>query len=210
MACWAILAALERTQVAPARAAATLHTLARDYHRRAAVWRYDPLLLTSLTDCEWHLRNFRRLAGMLAGATDEVVISFAQFYAKTRRGLQRAAREHGFTWEDPAEEVKRALVGELSGIARGHGLQLTVCAQSHYVVPGAREARCIDPLRLSEVAGYMITAPQKPHRTCGCYQSKDIGTYNTCPHGCVYCYAVAEAQAARTRHRLHDPLSARL
>jgi hypothetical protein len=33
-----------------------------------------------LTQFDWHLANFGRLATALRGATDEVVVSFAQFY----------------------------------------------------------------------------------------------------------------------------------
>ena len=43
--------------------------------------------------------------------------------------------------------------------------------------------------------------------TCGCYQSKDIGDYDTCPHGCVYCYAVQNRDLAKRRFTQHDPLS---
>ena len=43
---------------------------------------------------------------------------------------------------------------------------------------------------------------------CGCTESTDIGTYNTCPHGCVYCYANANKAAARRAFELHDPDSA--
>ena len=42
---------------------------------------------------------------------------------------------------------------------------------------------------------------------CGCYASKDIGEYDTCPHGCVYCYAVQNRDLAKTRFREHDPMS---
>lgn len=202
---------LEVTQMPVEQAAEDMHLPAREYHRRTAIWRYDPILFTSLTPFEWHLSNFQRIAEQVSGATDEVVVSFAQIYQKTQRNLEQAAREHGFTWEDPADEVKRELAGQLAEIAREYGIQLSMCAQSQYLVEGVAEARCVDPFRLSEVAGYMIEAPKKPHRKgCGCYQSKDIGAYNTCPHGCVYCYAVAGCTAARERLKGHDPEAERL
>lgn len=36
---------------------------------------------------------------------------------------------------------------------------------------------------------------------CACVRSKDIGQYNTCPHGCVYCYANTGQQVAMARYR---------
>ena len=32
---------------------------------------------------------------------------------------------------------------------------------------------------------------------CGCVLSKDIGMYNTCSHGCIYCYAITSPEAVR-------------
>src|ERR1019366_4482751 len=60
-----------------------------------------------------------------------------------------------------------------------------------FVGGAVREARCIDTARLSAVGGAPVRAAQKGNRPeCACFEARDIGEYDTCPHGCVYCYAV--------------------
>ncbi|WP_295729013.1 DUF1848 domain-containing protein [uncultured Muribaculum sp.] len=41
-------------------------------------------------------------------------------------------------------------------------------------------------------------------RDCGCMISKDIGMYDTCPHGCIYCYANRSHAAALRNFRSHS------
>lgn len=197
---------LEHSVVQAARSAEHMHRLAGEYGPRVAVWRYDPIVFTSETPLGFHRRNFAELAAQMEGATDEVVISFAQIYQKTRRNMERAAAAAGFTWQDPDDEVKLQLATELVDIARSHGMQLTTCSQNRYLVPGARPARCVDVDRLSDVAGHRVRALRKGNRPdCECAQSRDIGDYDTCPHGCVYCYAVLHQKLAQERWRRHDP-----
>ncbi len=188
------------------RAATHMQRLAAQYGPRAAVWRYDPILFTSLTPPDFHRRTFARLAGALEGATDEVVVSFAHLYRKTQRNLDRAAARSGFVWDDPDADLKRTLAAELAQVARAHGMQLTLCAQRTLLAPGVAEARCVDAARLAAVAGRPIAARLKGNRPdCLCGQSRDIGAYDTCPHGCVYCYAVQNRAVARRRYAAHDP-----
>lgn len=198
--------ALERSVLSAERTVDHVRRLAAECGPRVPVWRYDPIVLSSLTPADFHRQHFEHLARALQGASDEVVISFAQIYRKTLRNMNAAARRHSFTWEDPVDEIKRALVLELAQVAKAHGIQLTVCAQPEYVVGDARPAYCIDAARLSDVAGRPIIAPMKGNRPgCACYAARDIGEYDTCPHGCVYCYAVADRRKALRRHKAHDP-----
>jgi hypothetical protein len=178
------------------------------YGRNVAVWRYDTIVFSSATPLEFHRRNFEALARALEGTTDEVIVSFAQVYKKTLRNMNWAAKEFRFAWEDPSDEVKYNLAAELAQIARASRMQLSMCAQRQFLAPGVADARCVDCHRLSKIAGRPIQAKQKGNRQdCGCFASRDIGDYDTCPHGCVYCYAVQNRGLAQRRFKEHDPQS---
>lgn len=198
--------ALEAATIAADRAVGQIRAVAAEHGPRAAVWRYDPILISSVTPAEWHRAHVARLADALAGAVDEVVMSFAQFYRKTGRNLAAAARRHGFDWRDPAPEEKQALLADLAEIVAARGMRLTLCTQPDLVTEAIGAARCVDAERLSAVAGRPIAARQKGNRPgCLCAESRDIGDYDSCTHGCVYCYAVASRSTAQRRRRAHDP-----
>ena len=170
---------------------------------RAVVWRYDPIVTTDATPPSWHRETFARLARTLRGVTDEAVVSFLQPYRKTARNMDAA----GLSWRDPYLDEKRALLADLAGIAADHGKALTLCTQPDLGgIPGVAPTRCVEAERLSDVAGRPILAKEKGNRPgCFCAESRDIGDYDTCPHGCVYCYAVANRATAQRRFSAHDP-----
>tara|TARA_R110002110_G_scaffold415612_6_gene652028 strand:- start:48593 stop:49525 length:933 start_codon:yes stop_codon:yes gene_type:complete len=203
---------LERSVVAADAGIADIRTISGLYGGKSVVWRYDPVLITHATPAAWHLENFTRIAGALAGSVDSVVVSFAQIYRKTRRNLDHAAGETGNAWTDPEDNAKRDLLARLNEIAPQSGLALSLCAQPA-LGDGLIAARCIDAARLDAVAHSMGHAPvtgsiparnKAPRAGCLCVQSRDIGSYETCPHGCVYCYAVGRPDKARQAHKTHD------
>jgi hypothetical protein len=88
-------------------AVAQISALVRKFGPRAVVWRYDPVVFTSMTPAAWHIRNFADLAGKLASSADECVNSAAQIYKKTERRLNIATKTHEFIWQDPDWDEKR-------------------------------------------------------------------------------------------------------
>ena len=198
--------ALEVSVVDAKRSISHMKEIAKKYGPKVLIWRYDPIIFTSITPIQFHLQNFKYLSGMLEGSVDEVVVSFAQIYRKTLDNLNTASSNYGFTWEDPTDDIKYNLATELAEIAKDHNMQLTMCSQRRFLAKGVKESRCVDARRLSDVAGFSIRAKLKGNRPeCGCYESIDIGEYDTCPHGCVYCYAVRNRKLAQKRYKEHDP-----
>ena len=197
---------LESRVVDVERSVETFRLVSSRYGKQSVVWRYDTIVFSTITPADFHRANFSDLAAKLSGYTDEVVFSFMQLYQKTRKNLNETARVNGFAWHDPPLEAKRALLKELVEIASKHEMRLTICTQPELSVPGAGEARCVDAERLTRVADRPFRSRLKGMRQgCGCYESKDIGDYDTCPHGCVYCYAVRDRTVALQRFRGHDP-----
>ena len=179
--------------------------VAERYGPRTVVWRYDPIVVTNTMTLEQHVARFSAMAGLLEGAIDEVVVSFAQMYQKTKRNMDKAAAEQGFRWFNPSDWSKKELVSDLVKAAGERRMQLSVCSQKKYAVGGAQEAACVDAYRLSDVAGYPIRAKRKGNREeCCCFESRDIGAYNSCPHGCAYCYAVEDHTRANQAYEMRD------
>ena len=161
------------------------------------IWRYDPLFLSNVTDARFHARNFGALARALSGTTERVVLSA---YDEYRRSKGRVAALSGRGIEArPAHDEDgrlrpeaRDLLGELASIARGEGLEARSCAEKDDLGGLGIEANaCADGELIQRLWGLRIDGKkdrsQRP--ACRCAASVDIGTYGTCPAGCVYCYA---------------------
>jgi hypothetical protein len=189
-----------------------MKVLADIYGSQVAVWRYDPIIISSLTPSDWHRTNFEKLAQSFKGTTNEVVVSFAQIYKKTRRNMNWAANKFGFSWSDHeamTANAVRNLISELAEISKSYGMHLKICSQKTFLTPGiTTEARCVDAERLERVSGNTIVdriERRGNRKECSFFASKDIGEYDTCPHGCVYCYAVQRRDLAVERYKAHDP-----
>jgi hypothetical protein len=200
--------ALETSVVNALRSVENMKRLAGHYGSKVNVWRYDTIIISSLTPTDFHRRNFESLAKALRGATEEVVVSFAQIYRKTLLNMNRAAKESDFSWDDPSYEAKKVLILELAQMAAACDMKLSVCAQPQFLAPGVCDAHCVDVARLCEISGRPVRARLHGNRPgCACFASKDIGEYDTCPHGCVYCYAVLNRRVAQQRYKKHNPAS---
>lgn len=179
----------------------------REFSRRLPAgrlwWRYDPIVLTEATPPEWHRKNFSRIAASLEGATRRCYFSFTSFYRKTRRNLSAS----GLWWREPAAEEKLEMTRRLGLVAREHGIEMYSCSDDSLVAAGAGKAHCVDAgVFLPEAPPQASPFKLMPTREdCGCSESVDIGAYDTCPFGCLYCYATNSRRAALARLRKHDP-----
>ena len=168
------------------------------------VWRYDPILFSSRYTSEVHVRVFSQMAQRLEGCTDTCVVSFLDAY----RCCAPALRQHGLVAPTPDQIFP--LMQSFSEIARQHGLALrTCCEEVNLSVLNILPSRCIDPVRLERIVHKRLNLkPDRNQRaSCGCAASVDIGAYDTCPGGCLYCYARHSLSTLQRNQGLHDPTS---
>jgi hypothetical protein len=180
------------------------------YGPKRVLWRFDPIIFSNITGPDYFKRSFETLARRLERATERCYFSFVSLYPKVRLNLQRLAFGRGDPAGrpyNPSYPEKLSLVKEMVGIAHSHGITLYACCDEALAISGVRPARCVDGELLSELF------PHKPKQSkvtptrkgCHCTQSRDIGAYDTCPHGCVYCYANLNHELAQSRFEAHDP-----
>ena len=174
--------------------------LSDEVGRSAAVWRYDPILITEKYSAEYHLRAFEKMSAALEGSTDTVVMSFIDLYPKVRRNFPEV-REVGL-------EERLRLGKAIIEIAASRGMSVRPCAEGDELAPfGADCSGCLKISDFEKALGKRLNAPnyKGARKECACYISCDIGAYDSCRHLCRYCYANAEPAKVRANSRLHSP-----
>ena len=174
--------------------------LARILGPERLVWRYDPILLNAQWTKDVHISAFSAMAKHLAGCTDTCVVSFLDQY----RCMQTACAPLQLI--SPFAQEMQELFLRLSAIAADYGMRLCTCCED---IPDAPRSSCIDKARLERILGCSLSlAPDKNQRpSCGCFESIDIGAYDTCANGCLYCYATHSRSAVQRNLAAHDPRS---
>lgn len=182
----------------------TFITLSKLIGKEKIIWRYDPIIFTDKLSFDYHVKYFEYIAKVLAPYTNKCVISFLDFYKKTERNMAN------IQFYDPSISQKLELSKRLFDIASSLRLKLVTCAEMLDLSSiGIRHGQCIDSGLIAHLCGGKVLAAKDKNqrKECGCIESVDIGAYNTCRHGCLYCYANFSHETVEKHCRLHNPNS---
>ena len=159
------------------------------------IWRFDPIIISKnlgLTG-ETILRKIEAISKELEGYTTRIFVSFLTPYRKVLRRF----RERNIDFVNLSYDERKDLLLRIYKIVKSHGMELHTCAEPFYderIIPGS----CIDPsipypyLKNDPVFQEYMRSSGKDkgqRKLCRCWESVDIGFYNTCPFLCTYCYA---------------------
>ncbi len=154
--------------------------------KEKVIWRYDPIIFTEKYTPEYHLKAFEQISNALNGYTDKCVISFVDIYAKNKKSIAKLGAK-GFDKNQLLDFSK-----QLSIIASKNNMEIGSCAEIIDLEQcGIKHSCCIDQKLIESIIGCKINAckDKNQRKECGCIESVEIGTYNTCKNGCKYCYA---------------------
>ena len=167
--------------------------LAKKYSPVRLVWRFDPVCITDKLPFSFYEEMFSRIAERLEGSCIKCYMSFVQKYKKALVNFEKYS-DHILI--DTKEELQKDYARRLSRIADRHGIRLYACCNDYLLSGSVHKGSCINSRELSELFNdYSVSSPAAPTRKeCACTKSIDIGSYDTCPHGCLYCYANSDKE----------------
>jgi len=180
----------------------TFQRLAETIGPERVVWRYDPILFSDRYTPEYHLRAFGQIAEALNGYTKRCVISFLDRYPKIQRNMDVLGVYEISNLQDFA--------GELAKLAHKNNMDILTCAEKIELENcGIKHSSCIDKSLVEEIIGCRIDVKKDKNQRgeCGCVESVEVGTYNTCRNGCKYCYANYSSASVEKHFAAYDPSS---
>ncbi|MBP7791932.1 MAG: DUF1848 domain-containing protein [Candidatus Goldbacteria bacterium] len=167
--------------------------------REKVLWRYDPILTGGNLSIGETLKRIKTIGDKIRVYTEKLIIGFVDIekYKKVRMNLKKTGND--FYRELNKEEMEEIAEG-LQNINKNWGLNITTCSEPFDLLKfGINHNKCIDDELMKKIFpddGILMDFLKQKNlkdsgqrKDCGCIKSKDIGAYDTCRHGCVYCYA---------------------
>lgn len=197
---------LEKHTPNPYKAIETFNELSDKIGKDKVIWRYDPIIFTKYTQFDEHIRLFDKISKSLENKTSKVVISFADPYRKITKKLDL------IEYKDILEEKNKLyeLVKIMSDIAKSRNMIIETCSEEiDLSYCNINHGKCIDNNLIESLFNINLNAKKDKNqrKECGCVQSVDIGVYNTCSHGCTYCYATFSEKSVLNNKSMHNPNS---
>ncbi len=163
-------------------------------------WRYDPILINEKYSVDYHINVFYNIANVIHEFVDTVIISFVHIYPKLHI---IAPFINEVSYQD-----KLKIIGEFSRIAAKFKIKLKLCGEKIPAVSDIIDQTGCETLAdIEQKAGCRVELPTgKPKRSeCSCYLGLDVGSYNSCPHLCRYCYANNNVHDIIKAYNTHNP-----
>ena len=172
--------------------------LSEQFSPESINWRYDPVLVSDITGFDYHLEKFETLCRSLSRHIKRCYISFPTAYGKVERSFKNFTDKTGITLRSPDIPYRIELAEKLAVIAENYGITIYSCCGDYLASGKISKGRCIDGGILSSISGkdHSRFKARPSRKECGCTESTDIGIYDSCPHGCIYCYANSNASKA--------------
>ena len=183
------------------------------------IWRFDPIMVTDYMLPYDILTKIWRIGNQIRGCTNKLVFSFIDLYGKTKSNMSKFLMRYDVGRIFPDDEQRKEIVEGLVKIRNrwkleSWDIELATCAEGFdYDEFGIKHNKCIDNelfMKLSqgddEFLEYLKNATKAAgqRKLCGCINSQDIGSYNTCKHFCVYCYANTDKECVLEKIKSHD------
>ena len=184
----------------------TFIELSKRIGKEKVILRYDPIFLTDKYSLDFHKKSFEKLCKSVRGYTDRIVISYLDDYKKSTRNMK------GINLLELTNDHIFEMAKFIGDAARGSMLEVETCAEGYDLSQfGIKHGKCIDKELIEKIVGYPIKKLNRDgnRELCLCDQSIDIGQYDSCVNGCVYCYANVNKEIARknnSEHRVDSPI----
>ena len=173
--------------------------------KEKVIWRYDPVIINNKYTHEFHESWFDYLCRKLGSHTEKCVFSFVDKYTFLEKDFKR----HGIY--QPSMEEMICMSKILKKISSEYNIPLFTCSEvADLSELEIMHNRCIDGNLVNRINGmsksYKKDTGQR--NECGCVSSKDIGSYGTCLHECVYCYArkSRNKSVSAADYDIHSPM----